>query len=213
MSPLPRSSKTRLALAGGVAVTGLALTAAGVYASLQAQATNAGTPQSVTSGVLSLTMAPGAGSVGFNQPISGLAPGDTVNRYVDLTNGGSIPAAGLTLGAADTAGSVLSTDATNGLQVSVTACSVAWTVAAGTCGGTTTPLLSSTSLNALTSSPASLLSGAVPALQHLQVSLSLPSSNEVTVNGTVPVGSVQGATASLVWRFTEAQATGGTTNS
>ena len=215
MSLIPSSAKSRFALAGGVAVTGLALTTAGVYASLQAQASNT-TAESVTSGVLSLTLAPSTGSVGFNSAISGMAPGDTVNRYVDLTNSGGIPAAGLTLGAVDSPASPLSTDATNGLQVKVTSCSGTWTIATGTCVGTATQL-ASTSLSALTLSPAQLLGSAVavPALQHLQISLTLPPSNEVTVNGTKPANSIQGATSALTWTFTETQDTtaNSTTNS
>lgn len=207
MSLIPSSAKSRLALAGGVAVIGLALTAAGVYASLQAQATNAGTPESVTSGVLSLTMAPGGGSVGFTSPVSGLAPGDTVNRYIDLTNSDAIPTAGLTLGAADGTPTPLSTDGTNGLQVSVASCSVAWDAANGTCSGTANTL-ASTSLAALTTGVVPLMTGAVPALQHLQVSLSLPPSSELTVNGVPQLtNTIQGRTASLTWTFTETQDT------
>jgi len=81
----PRGNR-RTTLAALVAVGGLILTAGGVYAGLNAVATNT-TPQTVTSGTLKLTMA--NDGVGFSQNISDVAPGDVVNRFVDLTNGGT----------------------------------------------------------------------------------------------------------------------------
>ena len=48
---------------------------------------------------------------------------------------------------------------------------------------------------------------------HADLRVNGKAGHAIAVNGTVPAGSVQGATASLTWTFTEAQATGGTTNS
>lgn len=209
MSLLPASPTGRLVAAAAIGATGLALTGAGVYAALTAQATNT-TPQAVSSGTLSLRMAAGAGSAGFSSAISNLAPGDTVNRYIDLDNDGSIAAQGLTLGLADSATSRLTTDATNGLQVTVKSCPVPW--AAGICATPSTLL--TTSASALKTTAGSLISGPVPSgVQHLQVSVALPDITEVTVNGAPPANSIQGLSANLTWTFTQSQRAVSTTNS
>lgn len=209
MSLFPASAKGRLAAAAAVGAVGLSLTGAGVYAALSAQATNT-TAESISSGTLSLRLSAATGSAGFDQAISNLAPGDTVNRYIELDNDGSLAAQGLTLKAADTVNSRLTTDAAAGLQVSVKSCPTLW--AAGVCAAPTT--LVSTSVSALKATAATLLSGAVPAgVQHLQVSVSLPDASEVTVNGVKPANSIQGLSANLTWTFTEAQRDGATSNS
>jgi spore coat-associated protein N len=201
----------------GTAVVGLAITGAGVFAGLNAVATNT-TAQNVTSGPLKLTMAAAIGSAGFTTGISNVAPGDTVNRYVDLSSAGNLDAQTLSLAAADGTPSKLSTDATNGLHVTVTQCSGAtWTVATGTCGagGTTSVLANNVALSALTAAPSTLVAGAVAAgsILHLQVAVTLPNQNETTTNGTLPVGTIQGLSASITWTFNELQRTATTTNS
>src|SRR5690349_6621073 len=104
---------------------GLAVTGLGVYAGLNAVATGT---QSVTSGTLKLTMADNG--VGFSSSVSNMAPGDVVNRYVDVTNGGTLAGQALTLAVADSTPTLLSTDATKGLHVVVTQCtSGVWTAA------------------------------------------------------------------------------------
>ena len=209
MSLLPTSATGRLVAAAAIGATGLALTGAGVYAALTAQATNT-TPEAVSSGVLSLTMSPNG--AGFTTAISNLAPGDVVNRHISLVNG-SLEGKNLTLGVTDATPTPLTTDATNGLQVTVTGCSVAWTPGTGACSGSTTPVLTSTPIASL-GTPAALASVVTASsTQHLQVSLALPNSTEVITNGVVPGTSVQGRSAALTWTFTETQRDATTTNS
>jgi spore coat-associated protein N len=201
----------------GTAVVGLAITGMGVFAGLNAVATNT-TAQNITSGTLKLTMAPATGSAGFTTGISNLAPGDTANRYVDLSNGGNLDAQTLSLAAADGSPTKLSTDVTNGLHVTVTQCSGAtWTVATATCGagGTTSVLANSVALSALIATPTTLIAGAVTAgtVLHLQVAVTLPNQLETTTNGTLPVGTIQGLSASITWTFNELRRTATTTNS
>jgi spore coat-associated protein N len=217
-SRAPRGNR-RTTLAAAVAIGGLVLTAGGVYAGLNAIATNS-TPQTVTSGTLKLTMADNG--AGFSQNISDMAPADVVNRFVDLTNGGTLDAQNLTLAVADATPTKLTTDATNGLHVSVLACTTAaWVVNAvantATCadvGGPTT-VASNAALATISSTPASLVAGAVPhgSTYHYEISLTLPNQSETTTNGTLPVGTIQGLSASLTWTFDEAQRAGSTTNS
>jgi hypothetical protein len=202
------------AVAGGAI---LVTTGFGVWASLNATAFNA-SPQSVSSGTLSLTMA--ANGNGFTQAITNMAPGDVVNRYVDLTNGSSLDAQGLTLGIAATGNSALITDGTSpattkALKVAVNACTGGtWSATTGTCSGTTSSLLSATTLSAF-STAQSLISGALAksSVQHLQISVQLPDQTETTANGTTPTTTIQGQTASLTYTFTESQRTATTTNS
>ncbi|MDQ1685074.1 MAG: hypothetical protein QOC82_1811 [Frankiaceae bacterium] len=217
-SRAPRGNR-RTTLAAVVAVGGLILTAGGVYAGLNAIATNT-TPQTVTSGTLKLTMA--NNGAGFSQNVSNVAPGDVVNRFVDLTNGGTLDAQNLTLTVADGTPTKLTTDATNGLHVSVLACTTAgWVVNAltntATCadvGGPTT-IVNNAALATISGTPASLVAGSVPqgSVYHYEISVTLPSQNETTTNGTLPGGTIQGLSASLTWTFNELQRSATTTNS
>jgi spore coat-associated protein N len=214
----PRGNR-RTAVATFVAVAGLLVTAGGVYAGLNAVATNA-SPQTVTSGTLKLTMA--NNGVGFGQSISDMAPGDVVNRFVDLTNGGNLDASALTLSVADGTPTKLTTDATNGLHVSVLACTTAaWVVNSSsntaTCadtGGPTT-VVNNAALATISGTPATLVSGTVAkaSVYHYEISLTLPNQSETTTNGTLPANTIQGLSAALTWSFNEAQRTATTTNS
>ena len=204
-----------LIAACAVAAAGLAVTGGGVYAALNATASNT-TAQNASSGVLSLTMA--ANGVGFGHIVSNLAPGDVVNRYVNLSQGASLDARALTLSVADATPTRLTTDATKGLRVTVTQCSGTWTVGTGACSGagaTTTVLATSVPLSTLVTAPSTLVAGTIAAgsALNLQVSLTLPDVNETTVNGTVPTGTIQGLSAALTWTFSESQRTATTTGS
>jgi spore coat-associated protein N len=74
---------------------------------------------------------------------TGLVPGDTVARPFQLSNTGSENLATLTLSTVATTTSKLDTDATNGLQLTIQDCPVAWTKNGTTyncAGGATTVL-------------------------------------------------------------------------
>ena len=196
-------------LAGLVAIA-LVLTGVGVYAVLTATANNA-TPQRATSGTLKLAMI--NNGVGFGTAISGLAPGDTVSRHVQLTNSGTLAGSNLTLAVVDATPTALSTNPTTGLQVAVARCSVPWVLATGTCSGSRTALLS-TSVSALRAAPASVIPGVLAAgsINYLQVRVALPESTDLTVNGVLPAGTVQGLSAALTWTFRETQRTSTSTS-
>lgn len=214
--PVRRPAPALLA-AGAVAAAGLAITGGGVFAALNAQATNT-TAQAATSGVLSLQMAPNG--AGFTQAVSNLAPGDTVNRYVTLTQGAALDGKALTLAVTDATPTLLTTSATKGLKVTITQCSVAWTISSGTCGtgGTSTVLgaTGGTALSAIpTATPEQLVAGTVAAgsTLNLQISLNLPDQTETTLNGSAPSGTIQGLASALTWTFGETQRTATTTGS
>ncbi len=213
----PRSARRpngRLLAAYAVGAAGLALTGGGVYAALNATAFNT-TPQTASSGTLSLTMS--NNGTGFSQAVSNLAPGDTVNRYISLNQGDSLDGKDITLGVADGTPTLLTTNATKGLRVTITACPVPWTpvTGAGTCNGTAIVLLSSTPLSTLTAGPVSVKAGTNSAntALNLQMSLSLPDQNETVSNGIAPAGTIQGLSSALTWTFSETQRTSTTSGS
>jgi spore coat-associated protein N len=79
---------------------------------------------------------------------SNIAAGDTIQRAVTIRNTGTIPLSSVTLTTTATTSSLLNTDTTNGLQMVLEKCSVAWTETGGppytyTCGGTTSTVLAS----------------------------------------------------------------------
>jgi hypothetical protein len=78
---------------------------------------------------------------------SNIAAGDTIQRAVDVKDSGSIALSGVSLTTTATTSSLLDTDATNGLQMVIDRCSVAWTESATpytyTCSGTTSSVVAS----------------------------------------------------------------------
>ena len=208
------SIAAKVALVAAAALGGTALVSSSVFASLTASASNV-SGGSVAAGTLKLTQAsstvPGI-TGGFVTAVSNIAPGDTVNRYIDLTNGGTLDGGVLTLATTASPSNALTTNGAAGLQVTVRECAVPWT-SAGVCTPGATTVLAPTSLLdmgvAKTLAVSTLLSTAV---NHMQFAISLPVGSEVTVNGTLPSGTVQGLTTVLTWNFLETLRTNATTN-
>ena len=194
----------------------LITTGVGVFATLSASVNNVD-PQVVDSGTLELSLADNG--VGFSQAISNLAPGDVVNRFVTLTNSGSLEGKDLTFKAEATGTSTLITDGvspstTKALTVSVTRCSVAWTPGTGVCSGTETTLLAATTL-AEAASVQTLFSGSIAVNEetYLRIAVELPEQSEVTVNGVPPADTIQGGAVNVTYTFIESQRDAVTNNS
>jgi hypothetical protein len=196
-------------LAGAaIGVSVLAIAGQGVFAGLTASATNT-TPQAVGTGGLTLTMT--NTGVGLSQAVADLAPGDTVNRHVVLTNGGTIAAGDITFAVAGATGTLgADTTTTKGLRIRVSSCSVAWTASTGACSGTSAVVLASRTVAGL-DTPVSLGLSGSPV--YLQVSLNLPEQDETTTNGAAPATTIQNRNASLTYTFTTVQRAARTTNS
>lgn len=134
-----------------------------------------------------VTIALGAAGTAANRltiGATGLVPGDTLQRAVDLSNTGTEALSDLTLTTTATTSSLLDSDAVNGLALVVDRCSVAWTESAGTpytytCSGTATSVVASRPVlgAALNVDGPSLVAGAT---DHLRVSLSLPTTADNT---------------------------------
>lgn len=158
---------------------------------------------------------------GFSQAISNLAPGDVVNRYVTLTNSGTLDSQSLGLSIASSGSSTLITDgvapATNkALTVTVLSCTGGiWNTATGVCSGTTNTEIAETSLSAFTTQKVFSVSPALAAgaTSTLQIRTKLPDQNETTVNGVLPAVTVQNGSVTLSYLFNQAQLAGATTNS
>jgi Camelysin metallo-endopeptidase len=111
---------------------------------------------------------------------SGFLAGDSMSRAVDLVNDGSAPLSRVSLASAPTASTILTTDATNGLQLAVRSCPAAWTQAGPasaptyTCSGATSTLYSGrAAMDSALPGVASLAAGGV---DHLLLTVSLPTS-------------------------------------
>src|SRR4051812_1126968 len=115
-------------LAAAAAIAGL-----GTFATFTSSTSSSHT---IATGTLSLTSGPtnrlGTGA-------TTVAAGDTMQRAIDLNYAGSIDMGSATLTTSASSSSALDTDTTDGLQVAIDRCSVAWNESGPpytyTCGG------------------------------------------------------------------------------
>jgi spore coat-associated protein N len=175
----------RRSLASRVLLSACVLGVAASIAGLATYATftsSTSASQSVSSGTVTIGLgATGASTNRLNVAATNIAAGDTIQRSVDLIDSGSINLSAITLTSAATTSSLLDTDATNGLQVVIDKCSVAWTEGGTapaytyTCSGATSSVLASRAVigsNMALSNLGSLTAGVT---DHLRFTLTLPS--------------------------------------
>src|SRR3984893_6967389 len=148
-------NRTLLKILGSFAVLGAAASVAGLgpFTSLTSSTSAS---QGTTSGPVPITLgAAGAQTNRLNTPVSNVVPGDTIQRSVGLINNGTITSdtlSSIQLTTSATTTSLLDTDVTNGLQMVVDKCSVAWTEGGSspaftyTCGGALTTIVASQSV-------------------------------------------------------------------
>lgn len=203
-------------LAGvAILISAVAIAGQGVLAILNTTASNP-VAQNVSAGNLELKLEKTGATAGFDQNISNLAPGDVVNRYVTLTNTGSLDGVNLSMSAAaNTTNQGLVTDGTTSkaLRIAVSSCSQAWS--GGLCNGAAGNIeIAEQTLGAFaTAKP--FVSGSLNqgAIKYLQVKLTLPDQNETTNNGVYPANSIQGASVAITYTFDLAQRAGSSSNS
>jgi spore coat-associated protein N len=180
---------TLLKLLGSFAVLGAAASIAGL-GTFATFTSSTSASQTIASGTVSITLGATGPANRLSIGAANLVAGDTIQRAVDLINNGS--------GSSDNLGSIqlttiaspsstLDTDATNGLQMVIDKCSVAWTESGPpytyTCGGTTSTVLASRAVigaNLALSNLASLVTGST---DHLHVTLTLPASAPNSLQG------------------------------
>ena len=195
------ASPTTRKVVGSLGIIGAAAAVAGM--GTFGTFTDSSTPVATTiqSGTLSIDVT----QQGYAVPVttSNFVPGDSLTRAVNLVNDGSSALGSVTLASTVTTPSILTTDATNGLQLAVKSCSVAWTQGGTaqaptyTCSATERLLANGPAVgNYSLSNPASLVAGAT---DYLTFAVSLPVSAD---------NSFQGKSAALSLTFTGTQRTG-----
>jgi spore coat-associated protein N len=177
MKTLSLSTKILLSATAVSAAAGVA--GLGTFASFTSSTSASAT---VSSGTMTVALgATGAATNRLTVNASGIAPGDTIQRSVDLLNSGSMDFASVTLTTSASPSSLLDTDATNGLQMTIDRCSTAWTEAGTapaytyTCSGTTSTVLSTRAVIGSNLALANLASLTGGATDKLRVTLTLPS--------------------------------------
>ncbi len=189
------ASPTARKVVGSLGVIGAAAAVAGM--GTFGTFTDSTTPVTTTiaSGTVDINLTPAGATIPVTT--AGFVPGDSLTRSVTLTNAGTSQLASVMLDTTVPAPvAPLTTDKTNGLQIAVKSCTVAWT-AAYACGGTERELASGPAVgNHVLSSPISLAPGQT---DHLIFTISLPQSADNTF---------QNKSAALSLTFTGTQRTG-----
>lgn len=185
-------------LAAAASVAGL-----GTFATFTSSTTATHT---VSSGTVNVALGAVGAANRLTVNATGVAPGDTIQRAFTLSNSGTIDLASApTLTTTASPSSLLDTDNTNGLQMQIDKCSVAWTEAGPpytyTCSGTTSSVLASRAVigSSIALSNLSDLTTGGSGPDYLKLTLTLPN----TAGNTF-----QGLTSTLTYTFNATQRAG-----
>jgi predicted ribosomally synthesized peptide with SipW-like signal peptide len=162
-----------------VAVLGAAASIAGLGTFATFTSTTSAS-HTVASGTVTIALgATGASTNRLNVNATAIAPGDTIQRSVDLINQGTLDLASVTLTTTASPSSLLDTDTTNGLQMVIDRCSVAWTESGPpytyTCSGSTSTVLASRAVIGSNLALSNLSATTAGNTDHLRVTLTFPS--------------------------------------
>lgn len=179
MMTLGLSTLTGKLLASAVLVGSAAAVAS--YGTFGAFTASTSASENVASGTVALSLGTdGTAANRLSVNASGLVPSDTVQRTVDLTNSGTQNLSTLTVTTAATLSSLLTSDATFGLQLKIDRCATAW-VEAGvapaytyTCVGGSTVALASLPVIQTTAALAGTTALTAGATDHLRITLTFP---------------------------------------
>ena len=189
-------SVAALGVAGGIA--GL-----GTFATFTSTTTAS---QTVTAGKVEIALGASGAANRLSVSATNVVPGDTINRAVDLISTSTDALKTVNLTTTATASSVLDTNTSDGLQMYIRNCSVAWTEAGSspaftyTCGGTTSAVLGSavspsniitTTGGGVSLTNLSATSSAGPVTDHLLITVVLPQSNTSANLATPPSSTIQ----------------------
>lgn len=154
----------------------------------------------VTAGTVVIALGTGAGN-NLTVPVAGVLPGDKIEKLVTLSNTGNSDLNAVTLTTAAVApASLLTTDPTQGLQLTIESCTTPWTgsTAPYACGGTKTTVLADGPVIGTDKPLASLASLVNGKTDNLKVTATLPKSAP---------NAFQGATSTIGFTFTGTQRT------
>jgi spore coat-associated protein N len=186
MKPLPtrhvrRAGGSLTKVVASIAVLGAAAGIAGLGTFATFTSTTSAS-HTVSSGTVTIALgATGASTNRLNVNASAIAPGDTIQRSVDLIDQGTLDLASVTLTTTASPSSLLDTDATNGLQMVIDRCSAAWTESGSapaytyTCSGSTSTVLASRAVIGSGLSLSNLSATTAGNTDHLRVTLTFPS--------------------------------------
>lgn len=198
-----RGTTRKLVVSLGVVGSAAAVAGMGTFGTFTSTTTSA---EQVNSGTVAIALgAAGSATNRLALTAANIVPGDTISRALTLTNTGDQALAAIALTTSASTSSLLDTDAVNGLQLTVTSCSVPWTEAGTspaftyTCSGTQGTVLASraviTANQPLAASPALTAGGAA----HLVVTMTLPQAADNTF---------QAKTSTIGFSFTGTQRAG-----
>ena len=170
--------------------------------------------QTVTAGTVTVSLgAAGTAANRLTVSAANIVPGDTISRAVNLASTGTDPLGSVAVTTTATASSLLNTDTTNGLKMTIQRCPAAWTENA-----TNAPAYTYTcAVGATYVLGAAGPTGGVPVVQ---AGASLPGLAALTAGGTIDYlvvtlslptsapNSMQGATSTIQYSFTGTQRTG-----
>ena len=185
MSRTPATRGNTRKVIGSLAVVGTAAAVAGLGTFGTFTDSTAPVSTTVSTGTVDINLAQPGGAVAIPATVSNFVPGDSMTRAVNLSNNGTAGLASITLGSSSTASNLLVTDATNGLQLTIKACSVAFTgvsTTAPTCSGTERTLYGGPAVTT-NSSLTGLNSMNAGGTDYLVFTVSLPTSAGNTFQG------------------------------
>jgi spore coat-associated protein N len=197
------ADRKRLVLSVLLILLALMLVGLGAYATFTS--TTSASPSVSTGSVTIALGATNASTNRLNVNAAAVAPGDTIQRSFDLTNQGTLDLAPITLTTTATTSSLLDTDTTNGLQMTIDSCSVPWTEAGSSpaftyaCSGSTSSVLAQRPVTGSNLSLSNLGSVTAGATDHLRLTLNLP----VTADNTF-----QNLSSTIQYTFAGTQRTG-----
>lgn len=205
-----RRTSTKLLLSLAALGTAGAIAGLGTFATFTSTTSAS---QRVTAGTVSIAL--GTGGTAANRltiAATGIVPGDTISRAVDVTSSSTEGLGSVALTTTATVSSLLDTDTTNGLRLTVQRCPTSWTESTAnapaytySCTGSSYVLgTSGTSGGLQAIQTAAVLPGLAAlttgsSVDHLLVSLYLPTSAPNTM---------QGATSTIQYSFTGTQRAG-----
>jgi len=180
-----RGNTRKIVISLGVVGAAAAVAGMGTFGTFTSS--TSGTQQ-VASGTVNIALG-SAGTVNNRLSVAAtnVVPGDMIQRTATLSNTGTAALSGVTLTTTAAPTSLLDTDATNGLQMTIQSCATPWTEAGTapaythTCAGATTVVASKAVIGANTA----IAGAALPAngVANLMVTLTLPTSADNTFQG------------------------------
>jgi hypothetical protein len=178
--PIRRRRSGRWTLLSGVALIAIGVLSFNAYASFTATASY---NQAINSGTMSLVLAnETSATINYNLAGTNIAPGDTMQRGLLLTFGGTVAAKDLSLQASDSSPTALDDGTANGLTLTIESCTQKWdeTVSGGiptyACAGSTSTVMAATSVHTLITTPQVLTSNlTLNGANHLRLTWTFPS--------------------------------------